>query len=145
MKYKYEAILKDGIIVVGYYEGDSMCQKIEVPHSSSENPVVQIKITKGKTMSEDLQKEKELRLLQGHLNKLLSDETYTKIDLGYVQPSKIKELLEELPEEICELHAWDDFETNGWDVDFWFYFKYNGVNLMFTGSWYYGNYSIIKR
>lgn len=48
-----------------------------------------------------------------------------------------------------EQSGWDqeEFDTNGWSVDFWITYsnpKYN-FDLMLSGSWYYGNYQISKR
>lgn len=59
----------------------------------------------------------------------------TKIE--YIPPSKINDLLNEIVTELS-----DDFETNSWSVDFWIPFKYNEKEFTFSGSWYYGNYSI---
>ena len=44
-----------------------------------------------------------------------------------------------------ELGTYDeDWETNGWEVDFWIYFEVNGTKYRFSGSWYYGGYTISK-
>ena len=41
----------------------------------------------------------------------------------------------------------EDWETNGWDHDFWIYYihKKEGTRLCFSGSWYLGSYKIFKR
>lgn len=36
----------------------------------------------------------------------------------------------------------EDWETNGWDHDFWIYFEKDDKKIMFFGSWYYGNYKL---
>lgn len=38
----------------------------------------------------------------------------------------------------------DDFETNGWSVDFWIHFTLNNNKYTLSGSWYYGEYKITK-
>lgn len=80
--------------------------------------------------------------LKEHLDKLVSDDTYLKIALGYIPPEQLKLLLNEISG--TDLIHWEEFETNGWDHDFWIYFKYKESKLLFSGSWYYGNYSISK-
>lgn len=37
-----------------------------------------------------------------------------------------------------------DQETNGWDVDFWIYFKKDQAQLTLSGSWYYGGQTLSK-
>lgn len=34
---------------------------------------------------------------------------------------------------------WDDFDTNGWQVDFWITYSILGIKYMLEGSMYYGN------
>ena len=80
--------------------------------------------------------------LQNHLEKLLSDESYIKIELEYICPSDLEKLLQQLDPNI-EFDG-DDIETNGWDVDFWISFEYKETSFCFSGSWYYGNYKIMK-
>ena len=44
-----------------------------------------------------------------------------------------------------ELGEYDDeWETNGWAVDFWIYFTVQDQKYRLSGSWYYGGYSIDK-
>ena len=80
--------------------------------------------------------------LQSHLDKLLSDDSYIKIELEYICPADLEKLLQEIDSNI-EFVA-DDIETNGWDVDFWISFEYKEIGLCFSGSWYYGDYKIMK-
>jgi hypothetical protein len=39
----------------------------------------------------------------------------------------------------------EDWETNGWQVDFWIGFKVDGKEYMISGSWFYGHYSMSLR
>lgn len=80
--------------------------------------------------------------LKEHLDKLLSDEIYLCIELGYITPSSVKGLLKTI--EGVSLKKWRNFDTNGWDLDFWFTFGYNNAEFTFSGSWYYGGYKIYK-
>jgi hypothetical protein len=36
----------------------------------------------------------------------------------------------------------EEWETNGWDVDFWIYLTKDNKRFLISGSWYYGNYSM---
>jgi hypothetical protein len=39
----------------------------------------------------------------------------------------------------------DDWDTNGWDHDFWIKFEHpEKPTIQFAGSWYYGNYNLFK-
>ena len=79
--------------------------------------------------------------LKEHLDKLLSGD-YVCIELGYIAPDSLEEQLKTI--EGVNLKKWGDFDTNGWAVDFWFTFSYNDIELIFSGSWYYGHYRISK-
>lgn len=74
---------------------------------------------------------------------------------------KIKEFLEsdvkELKLDILPLDDYDtilsdlgfegdneNFDTNGWQVDFWWNFEKDDVKLMLSGSLFYGNYQLVK-
>lgn len=81
-------------------------------------------------------------VLKQHLDKLISDETYHKIELGYIAPVTVQKFIDEIDSEIGDLIENSDF--NGWELDFWMKFKYKNHKLMFTGSWYYGDYCIVK-
>ena len=66
-------------------------------------------------------------------------ETQDSFELELICPSDLQKLLEELGTDFEE-----DWDTNGWGVDFWIYFYYNNVKYCFEGSWYYGKYRIYK-
>lgn len=36
-----------------------------------------------------------------------------------------------------------NIETNGWQIDFWIYFRIQNKILCLYGSWFYGNYRLI--
>jgi hypothetical protein len=38
----------------------------------------------------------------------------------------------------------DTFDTNGWQVDFWWTFNKDLLTIMLNGSWYYGGYTLTK-
>lgn len=78
--------------------------------------------------------------LQHQLDDLVNIGNHT-IKLGYFVPSELEKLLKEIDRTI---DLTEDSETNGWDYDFWLPFKYQGTNLTFAGSWYYGDYTIYK-
>ena len=63
-----------------------------------------------------------------------------KEKLPLVPLSEIADILEEYDVEFDS----DDFETNGWQVDWWQYFEYNDERYCIAGSIYYGDYSISK-
>ena len=68
-------------------------------------------------------------------------EDYLEIPLeGYKPPFDFITLL-------CDKGLADDEypETNGWEVDYWKYFDYEGVAYIVSGSMYYGTYSIKQR
>ena len=80
--------------------------------------------------------------LQEKLDKMIDDESYNRIDLDLICPADLEKLLQEIDSNI-EFDG-DDIETNGWGVDFWISFEYKDIGLCFSGSWYYGNYKIMK-
>lgn len=50
---------------------------------------------------------------------------------------------------ILKKHGWifnNDFEMNGWQVDFWAYFEHKNYNykLMLSGSLWHGNWQLTK-
>lgn len=64
----------------------------------------------------------------------------TELLLGYTSPKEILDILKSLG------YIFDnDMNTNGWQVDFWLKCT-NAENkiIAFTGSWYYGNYKLVK-
>lgn len=78
--------------------------------------------------------------LQDEINIFLTQEDKTRELLRY-PISTIKDALEE------EGYIMEDLDdnTNGWDVDFWYYFNKEGsprVTLM--GSLWYGDYKLVK-
>lgn len=80
-------------------------------------------------------------VLKQHLDKLISDDTYLKIELDYITPDNIGDMLSQIDNTIDIM---DNPDFNGWEHDFWMPFKYNGYSLSFTGSWFYGGYNITK-
>ena len=38
----------------------------------------------------------------------------------------------------------DTFDTNGWQVDFWWTFNKELLTITLSGSWYYGSYTLTK-
>lgn len=95
----------------------------------------------------EMKMEKQMKIenaevLKEHLDKLISDETYHKIELDYITPVQVQKFINEIDSKIGNLIENSDF--NGWELDFWMPFKYKNQKLMFTGSWYYGNYAIVK-
>ena len=80
--------------------------------------------------------------LKRYLDKLLSNDSLKNIDLGYIPPIIIEEMLSKI--EDIDLSQWQDFDTNGWELDFCFSFSYKNNPLIFSGSWYYGTYIISK-
>jgi hypothetical protein len=63
-----------------------------------------------------------------------------ELALDYAIPDTVLNILEEFGY-IFD----DDMNTNGWDHDFWL--KTNNSEdktIVFTGSWYYGKYRLIK-
>ena len=66
-------------------------------------------------------------------------ETQDRFDLELICPDMLQRLLQELGTDFEE-----DWDTNGWEVDFWIYFFFNNIRYCFEGSWYYGNYKIYK-
>jgi len=39
----------------------------------------------------------------------------------------------------------DNFDTNGWEIDFWYYFEHPSYgNFCLSGSFWYGNFTITK-
>jgi hypothetical protein len=38
----------------------------------------------------------------------------------------------------------DTFDTNGWQVDFWWNFTKELLTITLSGSWYYGSYTLTK-
>lgn len=70
-----------------------------------------------------------LKVLKGKLD---------QVDLPYIPPRTIQNYLEGLGAERIEI------ETNGWEVDFWATYRYEGKTYMFSGSWYEGGYTFSK-
>lgn len=64
--------------------------------------------------------------------------TETTLTLGYVIPDKVEKILTDNGAE------YEEIETNGWQHDFWSNFNYNGNKIVFSGSWYYGDYALTK-
>ena len=81
--------------------------------------------------------------LQEKLDRMIDsdDSSYNRIDLEYICPADLEKLLQEIDSNI---EFDDNIETNGWDVDFWISFEYRYVGFCFSGSWYYGDYKIMK-
>lgn len=61
------------------------------------------------------------------------------LNLGYVLPADVEQILTDNGAE------YGDIETNGWEHEFWSYFTYNTEKLVFSGSWYYGNYNLARK
>jgi hypothetical protein len=59
----------------------------------------------------------------------------TRVDL--ITPNDLETLLKELGTKFK-----DDWETNGWQVDFWLEFNFQNTTYSFSGSWYHGGYTI---
>ena len=60
------------------------------------------------------------------------------VSVPYIPIEKYREVFE-------KLGTWDnEFDTNGWDVDFWIYFYINDIKYCLSESWFYGVYSISK-
>lgn len=83
----------------------------------------------------------DVQQLKENLDRLIVDSSYTKIDLDYICPNDLEKILQEIDENIS---FEDSIETNGWDVDFWISFEYKEKGFCFSGSWYYGDYKIMK-
>ena len=64
------------------------------------------------------------------------DGSKESIGIGYIPPAEVITVMEEEGYELQE-----DWDTNGWDHDFWMYFIKDEKTFMFAGSWYYGSYS----
>ena len=68
------------------------------------------------------------------------DSKEESLELHVVSFALVREVLNDL-----EFEIEDDFETNGWDIDYSISFTHkDGTKLMVTGSWYYGNCTIEK-
>jgi len=59
-----------------------------------------------------------------------------QVIIGYIPPNEVIDFMKEHDFELKE-----DWETNGWDHDFWMYFYKDETEYMFSGSWYYGTYT----
>lgn len=84
-------------------------------------------------LEQEIQEEIEQIVLKS-IEKL---KTENVVKVPYIPINKYVEVFE-------KLGTYDDFETNGWDVDFWLYFYINDIKYCLAGSWYYGGYSIYK-
>ena len=61
----------------------------------------------------------------------------SSVKLPYLEMNKIIETLEEIGLNINI----EDMDTNGWDVDFWIKCYFDSKIFMFSGSWWYGDYT----
>lgn len=88
----------------------------------------------------------KLELKQLLLNFFESDEE--SIRIPYITLTEYSELLAELgcntvrDNSINLMHDGNDYDTNGWQVDFWWRFKRNERKYCLGGSLFYGNFSI---
>lgn len=86
-------------------------------------------------------------LLKGKEMAKLTDYVKEQLEVLKTENSvKVKmEPINDYAEAFEELGTYDsDWETNGWDVDFWISFTVQDQKYMLSGSWYYGGYSISK-
>jgi hypothetical protein len=71
--------------------------------------------------------------------KLLFDGKVDSVKIDCFCPSEAIKCLEELGAEES-----DDFDTNGWQYDYWIKLEYNGKKYCLSGSGYYGNLTIAE-
>lgn len=67
------------------------------------------------------------------INKVINGEQKS-VSLDGIYPNDVKEYIEELGGEDLQ-----EFDSNGWQWDFWMYFLYNGQRYMLAGSGYFGD------
>lgn len=77
----------------------------------------------------------ELKIL---VDEFLKDNNQTVLKIEMMPIDDIEDVLKTFNFEMDS-----DIDSNGWQLDFWI--KFNGkVNLLLSGSWYYGNYNFKK-
>ena len=74
------------------------------------------------------------------LLKSVLDGKVESVSIPYAPPSEIEKILKELGIDTKQ----HDININGWDVDFWIYYKYKNERYIFSGSWFYGKYNFSK-
>lgn len=77
--------------------------------------------------------------IKAEIKKLLTGEI-EQVEIDTIPPSKLGDLIEEYGGIVLN----DDFDTNGWDYDYWLPFTYNGVRYTIFGGGYYGGVKVYK-
>ncbi len=67
-----------------------------------------------------------------------------EVDTIEIDMFPVNDILSVLEKEGWEKHEHNGDETNGWQVDFWYYVTKDTTNICLSGSLFYGNFKLTK-